>query len=85
MPDVGSTRDGARANGDDDLGRRHGVVRLLEREAHVLGDGAGDEQTVGVPRRGDVLNAETTEIEDDGPEHVDICLAAVAPASAHHT
>ena len=48
------------------LGRGDGVVGLLEREAHVLADGAGDEQAVGVARRGDELDAEAAEVEDDG-------------------
>ena len=47
-----------------------------------LRDRAGDEQSVGVARRGDELDAEAAEIPADGAEHVGVGLAGVAAAGA---
>ena len=66
MIDVRPAGDRAGADGDHELRRRHGVVGLLQREAHVLGHRAGDEQPVGVARRGDELDAEAAEVAADG-------------------
>src|SRR4051812_20141869 len=84
MSHVRPARDGAGADGDDDLRRWNRVVRLLQREPHVLGHRAGDEQAVGMPGRSNELDAEAAQIEDGRAEHVDVRLAAVAPARAHH-
>ncbi len=58
VADVGAAGDRAGADGDHELGRRHRVVGLLQRQAHVRGHRAGDQQAVGVARRGDELDAE---------------------------
>jgi len=83
VADVGTAGDGAGADRDDDAGLGDGLVGLLQGDAHVLGDRAGDEQAVGVTRRGDHLDAEAGEVEDHRPQHVDVRLAAVAPTGAH--
>ena len=75
--------DRAGADGDHDLRRRHGVVGLLQRQFHVLRHRAGDEQPVGVARRGHELDAEAAEIPADRAEHVGVGLAGVAAAGAH--
>ena len=65
------------------FGAGHGVVGLAQREPHVLGDRAGDEQPVGVARRGDELDAEPAEVPAHRVQHVDVELAGVAAAGAH--
>src|SRR3989338_2714530 len=50
--------DGAGADGNDEPGLRNGVVRFLKGQLHVFRDGAGQENPVRVPGRGDELNAE---------------------------
>src|SRR5690606_40579619 len=60
------------------------------RDFHVTGVqtcalpiyGPGDEQAVGVSRRGHELDAEPGKVEDHGTEHVHVGLAAVAAARA---
>ena len=84
MVHVWTAGDRAGPGGNDDLRLRNGIVGLLERELHVLGDGSRDQQPVGMPRRGDVLDAEAPEVEDDRSEDIDVRLAAVAAARAHH-
>src|SRR5262245_34085145 len=84
MVDIGSAGDRTGADGDDDLRGGNGVVRLLEREPHVLGDRPGDKQAVGVARGGHVLDAQPTEVEDDRPQNVHVSLAAVATTGAHN-
>jgi len=74
--------DGARADGDHEPGGRRGFVGLLQGQPHVLGDGTGDEQAVGVPRRGRHLDAEAAQVEDHRAERVDVGLAGVAAACA---
>lgn len=75
--------DGTGSNRDNDLGGGHRLVRFLKRELHVLSHRAGDQEAIGVPGRGDELNAEPAEIEDDRPEHIDVDLAAVTSSRAH--
>ena len=58
------------------------LVGLLQRQPHVLRHRAGDQQPVGVARRGDELDAEAAQVEADGAEHVDVGLAGVAAAGA---
>src|SRR5262245_52540253 len=83
MVDVGAAGYGAGPHSNDQLRRWHGVVGFLESNPHVLADRASDQQAVGVPRRGDELNSEPAEVEDDGVENVDIRLAGVATGGAN--
>ncbi len=66
------------------FGSRNGVVGLLQRQAHVRRDGPGDQQPVGVARRGDVLDSEAADVPADRGQHVGVGLAGVAAAGAHH-
>ena len=70
MVDERPARDRAGADRDHDLRGRHRVVGLLQREAHVARHRAGDQQAVGVARRGDELDAEAAEVPADGAEDV---------------
>ena len=60
------------------IGRR--VVGALQRLAHVLSDGPGDEQHVGVARGRDEMQAEAFEIVERVVERMDFQFAAVARA-----
>ncbi len=60
------------------IGRR--LVGALQRLAHVLGHRPGDQQHVGVARRGDEAQAEALEVVEGVVERVDLQLAAVAGA-----
>src|SRR5207237_10512612 len=70
--------DGARAHGDYELRRWHGLVRFLEREPHVGVDRSSDDDPVGVSRGGHELHAEATEVEHDIAQGDELGLAAVA-------
>ncbi len=72
--------DGACPHGDDDLRRGDRIVGLLERELHVLGDRAGDEQAVRVSRRRHELHPEPPEVPAHRVEDIGIELAPIAAA-----
>jgi hypothetical protein len=57
-----------------------GGIGALQRLAHVLRHRAGDQQHVGVARRGDEAQAEALEVVEGVVEGVDLELAAVAGA-----
>src|SRR5215468_1990630 len=61
-----------------ELGRGSGVVGLAQRDLHVAGDRAGDEQQVGVARRGHEVDAEALAVVHRAHEAGDLDLAAVA-------
>ena len=42
----GTAADGTGPDGDRELGGWHGGVRLLQRQAHVRGDGPRDQQSI---------------------------------------
>jgi hypothetical protein len=50
---------------------------------HVAGDRTGDQQDVGVARRGDEADAESLQIVESVVERVDLEFTAVAGASIH--
>jgi len=54
---IRTATDRAGADGDDQLGGRHGLIGFLQGETHVLRHGARDQQSVGVARRGHELHA----------------------------
>ena len=83
MADERSAGNRARADGDDNFRRRHGVVGFFERQFHVAAHAAGDEQSIRMTRRGDELDSEPPQIPADGAEHVRVGLAGVAAAGAH--
>jgi hypothetical protein len=62
------------------FGIGRGGVGALERLAHVLGHRAGDEQDVGMARRGDETDAEALEVVEGVIEGVDLQLATIAGA-----
>jgi len=75
----GPSVDGAGPDGDHDLGIRDRLVGLLQGKFHVLRDGSGNHEPVGMPGRCDELDAEAGEVEDDVVQ----CLKLqVAPAAA---
>ena len=49
----------------------------------LLGDRAGDQQHIGMPRRGDEAQAEALQVVERVVERVDFQLAAVAGAGVH--
>ncbi|MBI5545185.1 MAG: hypothetical protein HY901_14950 [Deltaproteobacteria bacterium] len=55
----------------------------MERQLYVLGDRPGDEQAVGVARRGHHPDAEAAQVEGQGPQDVDVGLPGVAAPGAH--
>ena len=71
------------AGGDDELGIGRRLPRAAERLRHVQRDGSGDEQAVGVARRGDEAEAEALQIVVRAGEPADLELAAVAGAGVH--
>ena len=73
---------GASADGDDQTGFGKRGVGFLQGKGHVFGDGAGDEESVGVARGCDNLDAEAAEVKDNGGEDVDVGFAGVAAAGA---
>ena len=83
--DVRAAGDGAGADGDHNARVGDGVVSVLQGGSHVFGDAASDEQTVGVARGGDELDAEAAQIPANGVENVHIRFAAVASAGADLT
>ena len=72
--------EGAIADRDHPFRRRRRVIGPLQRLAHVLGHRTGDQQHVGMARRGDETEAEALEIVEGVVEGVDLELAAVAGA-----
>jgi len=71
--------DGAGAGGDHQFRSGERRVAGEQRRAHVLGDRASDQQAVGMAWRGDELDAEAGQVEDQGVEHVEVGLTGVAP------
>ena len=68
------------ADGDNPLGFGSRPVGSLESLAHVVGDGAGDEQDVRVTRRGYEPQTKTLDIVEGIAERMDLELATVARA-----
>ena len=64
-------------------GGGRGVVGLAQRQLHVARDRAGDQQHVGVARRGDEVNAEALDVIDRAVQADDLHLAAVAGTGIH--
>src|SRR6266566_419453 len=72
----------AGAGGDNQLGLGDGFVGLERRLPHVCGERTGDEDAVGMPRRGDEFDPEAARVEDDVAEGVDLNFAPVAASGA---
>ncbi len=77
-----TARNRAGAAGDDELRFGDCFIGLEQRFPHVRGDRTGDQNTVGVARRGHEFDAEAAGVEDDIAERIDLDLAAVAAAGA---
>ena len=73
----------AGANGDDEAGRRHCIIGLVQSELHVASDGSGDQQHVRVARGSDKVDAEPFDVIDRAVEAIDLDLAAVARSGIH--
>ena len=73
----------AGADRDDKLRIGDRFIRLLQCRHHVPADAAGNQNSVGVTRRCNKLNAESAEIENDGIQHVHVRFAGVAAGGAH--
>src|SRR5206468_3507737 len=80
---VGTAADGARSDGDNELGGRHGGIGFQERRPHVLGHRPRHNNAVCMARRSHELDAESAEVENHRVEHVEIRLATVAAAGAY--
>ena len=85
VPQVRAARNGTGADRYHDLRRGHGGIGLLQCHAHVLRHRARDQQTVGVARRCDILDAKSPEIEHQRAEHVHVRFTPVAAARADLT
>lgn len=72
---IDATGDGVDACEDHDLWRWAGIIAELERTSHVLGDWAGNHNTIGMARTCDELDAVTTHVE------VDVACSAKFPFS----
>ena len=72
--------DGAGAGGDHQLRGWNGGIGVEKGRFHVLGHRPGDQDAVGMARRGDELDAEAAEIEDQGGKDIDVGLAGAASA-----
>ena len=79
----GTAADGACSDGDDDFGSRNRGVGFTQRVLHISRHRAGDDDAIGVARRGDELNSESPQIEDDIAERDELGLAAVAASGRH--
>ena len=66
------------ADGNDEPRVRHGVVGLSERQLHIAGNRAGDEQHISVAGRGHEMNPETFEVVDRAGQAHNLDFAAVA-------
>ena len=62
------------------LGAGHSFVGFLESQFHILRYRAGNQQTVGMARRGDKLNPEPAQIEYDRAEYDGVRFAGIAAA-----
>src|SRR5258708_12829000 len=80
---IDAARDRAGTDRDDDFWRGNGVVRLLHGQAHIRGDRAHENETVGMAWGGDVLNAEAADVPADRAEDVDVGRASVAIPAPH--
>ena len=85
MSSVEATGNSAGAGGDDELWFTDGVIGHQQGLFHIRGDRAGNENAVGVPRRGDELDPEPAGIEHDVAERVCFDFAPVAAAGADLT
>ena len=75
-----SAADRAGAHRDHEPGIGDRLVGLLQRRPHVRVDHPGDHDSVGVPRRGHELDAESCQVEDHVAERDQLGLAAAATA-----
>ena len=71
-------RDGTRADGDYELGGGRCLVGCFEGQFHIGCDRPRDNQSVGVSRGGDDLDSESSEVEHDRGQNVDIRFTTVA-------
>src|SRR5947208_14123320 len=74
----------ARADRDHNFWRSHRVIGFLEREFHVLRYRASNKQSVRVTGRGDILDAEATEVPPDCAEHIDVRFTSSPTTGPHH-
>ena len=79
----GAAADGAGADGNHQFGRGDGLIGFLERELHVFGHGARDQEAVRVARRSHELDPEAAQIIRDNAEDVGLHRAAAAVSGGH--
>ncbi len=77
MAEVRSAGNRAATDRNYDLGEGDRLIGGQQGLLHVLGDGSGDEQAVGMTRRSDKLNAEPGQVKDNGVEDVDFGFARI--------
>ena len=73
-----ATTDAASAYRDDYLGLRHRPIRLQERKFHVASDRPGDQEHVGMTRRGNELDSEAFDVVDRIVQSDNLQFASVA-------
>ncbi len=73
-----ATTDAASAYRDDYLGLRHRPIRLQKRELHVPRYRAGDQEHVGMTRRGNELDSEAFDVVDRVVQRDNLQFASVA-------
>ena len=71
------------SQGYDNLWRGDREIGLLKRVLHVVGHGAGDQQSIGMSRRGHEAQAEAFEIVEGVVEGMNFQLAAIAGTGVH--
>ena len=70
--------DAAGANRDDDFRFRHSLIGFQQGQFHIPGDRPGDQEHIGVTRRGNELNAEAFEVVDRIVQGNDFQFASIA-------
>ena len=73
-----ATTDAARAYRNDYLGFRHRPMRLQQRKFHVPRDRTGDQEHVGMTRRGHELDSEAFDVVDRIVQRDNLQFASVA-------
>ena len=76
-----ATGDRAATAGDNDLGRWNRFVGRKNSRLHVVGNRAGNVDSIRVTRRGDKINAKALQVKKRSAENIGIRFAGVAPGS----
>ena len=78
-----ATTDAAGANSDHNFRFWHSLVGLQQGELHIPGDRPGNQEHVGVTRRGNEVNAEALKVVDGIVQGNDFEFASIARTCIH--